>query len=785
MQIDATGKSRQLTGDNNAQDFCEIIARIKGVRRPYVSCGSGAFAPASMSALRATIALAFALLALVVRAADTTPPGVLVVHSNQRPTPAAIVIEDTLRKVIPEGFQAPVEIYSEYLDIEWASATADYRAEETRFLGHKYKGRNIRAIVSSAPDALQFATEFRDLMLPGVPVVHVAMPRDLMERIGSRSDVVGKTIDLDPAPTMQLALRMHPDAKRLVIVVGAAERDRIWESRIRNAVGKLGEGLEVDYLSGLSTAELIQRLGVLPRGTVVFTPGYFSDGTGKVTVPRQAVERIAQASAAPVYGALDTFVGTGIVGGYVTPYEEQAREAGAIVVRLLKGTPPSEIAPASVAQLPMFDWRQLRRWNISESQLPADAIVRFREPTAWDKYRVQISIAAAVLLFQAALIIALLFERRSRRQTAAALDESQQQMNLAVGAARLSPWIWDTTMRNKMLTPTRWKKRPDISQEQPLPFEDVIASVHPADRESLRRAAWRAQRTGEELDVEYRVVEPDGGVRWISARGRAEGGQSMRLLGVALDITERKAADLRAAYDRNALRHMSRVSTVGQLSAAIAHQLNQPLAAILGNAEAAQKMLGRENLDLTELREICKDIISEDHRASDVIRRLSELYKRGDMKMEPIDLNELVRGTLDLLHTELVVRHVTPVTDFVPTLPKIEGGHVQLQQVVLNLVLNAADAMSNVKPEQRRLTVRTDMNGVDVRLYVIDNGSGIAPGHLNAVFDPFWSTKDGGMGMGLAICKSIVASHRGTITAANNAGGGATLCVSLPTSRYA
>jgi len=737
-----------------------------------------------MTAVRAAIALWITLLTLVARAAETAPPGVLILHSNQRPTPAQVVIEDTLRTVVPAGFKRPVQLFSEYLDDEWASLQT-YSAAEAEFLRDKYGQRNIRIIVADALPALQFATKFRDSMFAGVPIIVIAVARDRVDRASLPSYVVGNFEDNDPTPTLQLAKHLHPATTRLLIISGADERDRLWEKRARAAVDRLEGAFEIEYLSGLPSAEVLRRVKEQAQGTVVFTPGYFRDGAGQVSTPRQSVERIAEASPVPVYGAFDTLLGSGIVGGYMTRYEDQAREAGAIAVRLLNGIAPTEIVTSSVVRVPMVDWRQLRRWNISDNLLPSDTIVRFREPTAWDKYRVQISIAAAVLLVQAALIIALLVERRSRRQTAAALDESQQQMNLAVGAARLSPWIWDTTMRNKILTPTRWKKRPDISQEQPLPFEDVIASVHPADRESLRRAAWRAQRTGEELDVEYRVVEPDGGVRWISARGRAEGGQSMRLLGVALDITERKAADLRAAYDRNALRHMSRVSTVGQLSAAIAHQLNQPLAAILGNAEAAQKMLGRENLDLTELREICKDIISEDHRASDVIRRLSELYKRGDMKMEPIDLNELVRGTLDLLHTELVVRHVTPVTDFVPTLPKIEGGHVQLQQVVLNLVLNAADAMSNVKPEQRRLTVRTDMNSVDVRLYVIDNGSGIAPEHLKTVFDPFWSTKDGGMGMGLAICKSIVASHRGTITAANNAGGGATLCVSLPTSRYA
>jgi len=228
---------------------------------------------------------------------------------------------------------------------------------------------------------------------------------------------------------------------------------------------------------------------------------------------------------------------------------------------------------------------------------------------------------------------------------------------------------------------------------------------------------------------------------------------------------------------------MTRVSLLGQLSASIAHQLNQPLAAILGNAEAAQKMLRRETVDHVELREICDDIVSEDIRASQVIQRLRELYKRGEPKMERINLNQLALGTLDLVRNELLNRHVAFDTEFASTLPDIEGDAVQLQQVVLNLVLNAADAMRTTVAEERKLTIRTEMDTTHVRLCVVDHGQGIAEADLKHVFDAFWTTKAGGMGMGLALCESITAAHHGSIAAANNAGGGATFCVTLPIGR--
>jgi C4-dicarboxylate-specific signal transduction histidine kinase len=429
----------------------------------------------------------------------------------------------------------------------------------------------------------------------------------------------------------------------------------------------------------------------------------------------------------------------------MAPYEEQSRQAGDIVVRLLNGTPPGAIAAASIANVPMVDWRAVRRWGIDERLLPAGTMMRFREPTVWETYWREISLGFAIFLFQAALIAALLIERRSRHRIASALEETQNRMNLAARAARLSVWVWEVA-RDKVRAAPRSHQHAD---EQPVAFDDVLQSAHAADREHLDRAVKKAIATGEELDVEYRVVGADGGVRWTAARGRVEKGDGQQMLGVAVDITERKLAELRAVEDRSALRHMTRVSMLGQLSASIAHQLNQPLAAILGNAEAAQKMLTRERVDLVELREICDDIVEEDSRAAEVIRRLGALYKRGDMKMEPLDLNELIRETLDLLRAELLIRHVIPITDLAYALPMIEGGRVQLQQVLLNLVLNAADAMSGNEIDDRKFEIRTVANGANVRLCIVDNGSGIAEKDLPHVFDSFWSTKAGGWGSDL------------------------------------
>jgi C4-dicarboxylate-specific signal transduction histidine kinase len=225
---------------------------------------------------------------------------------------------------------------------------------------------------------------------------------------------------------------------------------------------------------------------------------------------------------------------------------------------------------------------------------------------------------------------------------------------------------------------------------------------------------------------------------------------------------------------------MTRVALLGQLSASIAHQLNQPLASILGNAEAAQKMLQREPVDLPELRDICADIVAEDQRAADVIRRLGALFRRSPPALAPLDVNELVRDTVELTRTNLLLHQVALVTTLAPDLPPLEGDRVQLQQMLLNLIVNAADAMDTLPEAARVMTISSALEASLIRLCVADRGPGVPAAAMDKLFEPFWSTKAEGMGIGLAVCRSIVAAHHGTLDVANAPDGGAVFCVLLP-----
>jgi len=253
-----------------------------------------------------------------------------------------------------------------------------------------------------------------------------------------------------------------------------------------------------------------------------------------------------------------------------------------------------------------------------------------------------------------------------------------------------------------------------------------------------------------------------------------------KLLSIVRDITDRKRAELDAAAQRQELAHLNRVLILAEQSGALAHELSQPLAAILSNAQAARRLLDRVPLDLDDLRATLDDIIKSDKRAGVVIHRLRELLKKSNTVLQPLDVNEVAREALDLTHSDLLLRRVPIKTSLSAGLPPVLGDKVQLQQVILNLVLNACDAMSAVEPTERELTLTTVADDGCVQIAVADRGVGIPDGELDTVFDPFVTHREHGLGLGLAISRSIVLAHHGRILAENNADRGATFRCFLP-----
>lgn len=287
------------------------------------------------------------------------------------------------------------------------------------------------------------------------------------------------------------------------------------------------------------------------------------------------------------------------------------------------------------------------------------------------------------------------------------------------------------------------------------------------------------------ITVDYRYRHPQRGLIWIHhlahVTDRDSAGRAVRTIGVFQDITEQKQSEQEVLQQRNQLAHLSRVNQLGELAGSIAHELSQPLTAILNNAQAAQRLLSIDPVDLPEVGDIIADIVDDDKRAGEVISGLRLLLKKGETQHEPLQVNDVVGDVLKFANADLVNHGVAVHAALAGDLPLVCGDRVQFQQVLLNLIINACDAMDGVEHDARHLMIGTDLaaDGT-VHISVADRGPGVAPEMLAKIFEPFHTTKTNGLGLGLAVCRTIVKAHDGRLWVTNNPERGATFHFALP-----
>jgi PAS domain S-box-containing protein len=569
---------------------------------------------------------------------------------------------------------------------------------------------------------------------------------------------------------------------------------------------------------------------------------------------------------------------------------------------------PFEVRTESV---PTFDWRALERWNISESRLPSNSIVRFRPQSFWEEYRWYIIGALIIICAQGAMIIDLLRERNRRRRTQAELQASQQLVELATAAGQLGLWSRDVAT-GELWVNASMRSLFGFSARDPVRLEDIIERVHPDDRTRIIAEVERAQAEELPFEREFRVVLPNGTERWMLSKGRTvvkSGAEAARRVGVILDVSEgkrsaealerekrflrqvidiapnfifakdrggrftlanqavaeaygttvdnligktdadfnlnkdevdsfrrtdlevldtlqerfipeehitdakgrsrwlqtvkrpiiergestnqvlgsstditrRKQTDLELQEQRSELAHVARISMMGELAASLAHELNQPLTAILSNAQAALRFMSSKPADLEEVRETLQDIVKDNNRAGEVIRRMRALVKKEELEFAVLDCGSLLRDVIALVHSDAVLQNVKISLELEDGLPRIVGDRVQLQQVVLNIMLNAFDAMKECPADQRRVRLHAESHGAEfVTVAVSDCGVGLSSDKLDKIFQPFYTTKGEGLGMGLSISRSIIQAHGGHLWAKNNSDGGATFYFTVP-----
>lgn len=578
------------------------------------------------------------------------PFRVLILRNTSQYVPAAILQDRGMR----EAFSAPgtrnVELFVETMDTMWFDRS-EIEPEFLSLFRKKYGSRKIDLLISAGADALDVAQRLRGVLLRGLPIVFYNVAEDALRGRAIPPDIAGVVLRFDLPGTLGLAMRLQPNARRIVVVSGTSPYDRNWLRRAREALRSYEGRLEVSYWSGQPLQQLLENLRKLSADEMVLYLAFSDDGAGHTYSPADVAKRIAGASAAPVYGVLETYLGQGIVGGAFPSFESHGKLAGQVALRVLAGEKPENIAvqPSPLA-VPNVDWRELRRWDLEANRLPPGSIIQFRQRTFWEQYRWYVIAALAIMALQAVSIIGLLLEHARRK---------------------------------------------------------------------------------------------------------------------------RSETDLRR--NREQLTHVTRVSTMGELAASLAHELNQPLTAILSNAQAAQRFLNANPANLKEVREILEDIVTDNSRAGEVIRRMRTLVKKEEPELAPINIVTVINEVVQLLHSDGILRNIRVEVECQDGLPSVRGDKVQLQQVVLNLLVNAFDAMKGETLKERNVNVRAKMNSAGtVEISIRDHGTGLTSDNLDKIFQPFYTTKRDGLGMGLPISRSIIEAHGGRLWAENNVDRGAT-----------
>jgi signal transduction histidine kinase len=696
--------------------------------------------------------------------------------------PAADLTVEAFKARLKEASSENIEVFTDFLDIGRFPGP-EHEKRLIPFLGGKFAQAKPDLIISISRGATSFLVRHRAEIAPDIPILYCCTPTSTAETLDIPADIPGLIIEYDWPGTLALAERLQPNAKTLVLVSGASGRDRAWQQDAIAGLQPFLKKYDTKYLFGLSYDVLLNEVSRLPRDSIVVLMPIFDDGLGRSRIGSEVALDVAKASSAPLYSPVATLLGGGIVGGHMDSLVQQGVKVADFALEILSGKSPSEFPRQT--KLPLqyrVDARQLDRWGFSERNLPDGTVVEFKQPTVWEQYGYLILAAMLALVAQTGVIAFILLQMRKRREAERSLKESEDRMAFAAASTNVGLWQMDVAT-GRLWATDHCRAMLGIPLRAPLTWHLFRNAVHPEDRQAFDECLQLPALAGLP-GSEFRVAPQDGDVRWFLCRGRTvsdEQGKALQVSGIFADVTARKLAEADAELRQDEIAHLMRVAALGELSGGIAHELSQPLAAILANAQAAQSLLARKTHDKETIAQILEEIVEEDRRAGQVIHRLRRLLKKGEHQSVLINLNDLIQSTLGLMHSELVSSKIKVDLDLRPELPLISGDSVQLQQVLLNLMMNAVEAMISTALTVRRLSITTRVTSEgNVEVAVSDRGRGIAPEEQRRLFQPFFTTKERGLGLGLSICSTIVTSHGGRLSLANANGGGATAVISLP-----
>jgi PAS domain S-box-containing protein len=377
-------------------------------------------------------------------------------------------------------------------------------------------------------------------------------------------------------------------------------------------------------------------------------------------------------------------------------------------------------------------------------------------------------------------IAGIAIERQRNLET---LRERDARINLAAESADLAFWVLYPEQNTAWMS-EKGRVIYGFAPNLPLTCDSILSRIHPDERSKVKAEYDRDCAQHGMFESEHRLLLPYGRTRWVIMRGRCltdEQGNLVETIGVTVDVSAQKQADLQLQLQREEMAHRNRVSLMGEMTASFAHELNQPLTAIANNAAAARRFLERGNIDPVLLQQLLLDMVADSQRAGEVIRGIRALVRKEKSVRSALNLNTLIADTVRLVSSDVLLRESAITTELDHHLPQVEGAPVQIQQVLLNLIMNALDASESLPPAERRIIISTRADESETaEVSVRDFGIGLPPDRPDKVFDHFFSTKQAGMGMGLTIVRSIIEAHGGTISAENAVGRGARFFFRLP-----
>jgi PAS domain S-box-containing protein len=725
------------------------------------------------------VAVAIVAVVLVSPAAaqPESVPTVLTIHWSTEDFPSTPVLDAAIRETLG-SLDTPVDYFAEYLESDRFPPEEAFESLRD-YIQRKYRDRHIDVVIAVADPALEFALRYRTMLFPDAPIVaSVAAVPDAASRTAGRG-VTGLVPNIGYDQTLALALQLHPSTERVFVV---ARAPTISYARMIESLEPIAGGVPLSLIEEPSVERLLEMVRAVPERSLILYIRHSREDRGKVLFPSDIAQLVSEASPVPVYGITDAMIGTGVVGGIVTIRERIGRRLADMAQTILAGTPAQDIPFAQGTLVPMFDWRQIERWGIDAARLPAQSVIRFRVPTTWELYRWYVVGSVTLVLAQSALIAGLLAQRKKRRRVEAALRESEAHFRTMADTAPVM--IWRTGVDGKCdFVNLTWLTFTGRTMAEEL-GEGWSSSLHPDDRATCLEAFTVALDARESFHSEYRFRRFDGEYRWILDSGvpRWESdGVFAGYIGSCLDITDRKEAERALDETHRELSRVSRLTALGEFAASIAHEVRQPLTAIILNARACLRGIGNATPDLEDVKAGLLDVVAAGQRAEQVIQRNRQLFRLHTVQTAVLDLNGVIRDAVLLSGTRVTENGVTLDLRLTDGLPTVNGDRIELQQVLLNLVANAIDAMEGVEEGSRRLRISSTLaDDQSVKVTVADNGVGLEGVDMRQLFTLSYTTKAAGTGVGLSISRSIVEAHGGQLWAEQNPERGATFCFSLP-----